>query len=173
MMSWAWLDKLQPWKEEGRLCFLVRKHLLIKFRKQPLESWQQSFRYMLQRKAWWKTKELPSLEAYHRAGNLSFFRNLQFGSDFFYPCTEPSHYDICIPLLSPVCTRLSCSLQYLCPRHRFPSNICPVKPLCSLRTGSNLSTDHCCPKWPCPSLSSAAACAAYLAIKMYWAPTMC
>lgn len=150
-MSWAWLDKLQPWKEEERLCFLVRKHLLIKFRKQPLWKLTAELPPHAAKESLMKNKGTTlSRSLSQRQATCLSLKTYSLGLISSHSCTESSCYDIYIPLLSPVCARLSCSLQYLCSWHRFPSNICPVKPLCSLRTGSNLSTDHCCPKWPCP-----------------------
>lgn len=148
------------------------KHLLIEWRKQPLQKLKAKLPRTLQRKAWWKTKEVPSLEAYHR-DRQPFFKNLQVWSDSPPTLHRTSLYTLCFPQDAPgplvpygtfvhAWAVAQISFQYLSsPAYLFSKD------------GFQYIYWSLLPTVAFPSLSSAAVCAVYLVIIIYWAPTMC
>lgn len=85
MMSWAWLDKLQPWKEEGRLCLLVRKQLLIKSRKQPLQKLTAKLHIPAAKESMMKNKGAALFRSLSQRQETCLSLKPTVGSDFFPP----------------------------------------------------------------------------------------
>ena len=73
------------------LCFRIRKHLLIKFRKQPLRrADSRASCACCKGKHDEKQRKFPLWKLIRETSNLSFFWNLQFWSDFPSPIRRTS-----------------------------------------------------------------------------------
>lgn len=136
-MSWVWLDKQKPRKEEGRLCFRARKHLLIKFRKQPGQK-LTALPVGAAKESAMKNKGSVLLEGYHRGRQAFLFKNQSQSGPL--PHREPFYYGACTLCSTPA---HSGSSAHAGAAHRFLTSA--PSSLFVLQGQIQISTDYCCP----------------------------